>query len=318
MPVVRSVARHLGGLVLTLLVVSALVFLCLYLVPGDPASFLTQGRDVDPATLAAVRAHYGLDQPIVVQYLTWLGGVLHGDLGRSLQFHDSVANLIGARVPTTLELIAMSGIIIAIVGLLGGIVSAARSGSTLDKGVLVVFSAFSATPPFVAAIALVFVFAVQLGWFPTFGAGDGFFDSIWHLVLPSIALALTFVALVGRVTRTVMVDQLGREHVEVAASRGVRRSTIVRRHALRNAIGPIATVSGLIIAGMLVSTSVVESSFGLSGFGSLLIQAVQRKDFPVVQAIVLIVVIAFGVVNAVVDLLMPLMDPRAAAAEAAR
>jgi peptide/nickel transport system permease protein len=318
MSVLRSVARHLGGLVLTLLVVSALVFLCLYLVPGDPASFLTQGRDVDPATLAAVRAHYGLDQPLAVQYLTWLGGVLHGDLGRSLQFHDSVSSLIGSRLPTSLGLIAMAGIIVAVVGLLGGIVSAARSGSALDKGVLVVFSAFSATPAFVAAIALVFVFAVQLGWFPTFGAGDGFLDGVWHLTLPAIALALTFIALVGRVTRTVMVDQLGREHVEVAVSRGVRRGTVLRRHALRNAVGPIATVSGLIVAGMLVSTSVVESSFGLSGFGSLLIQAVQRKDFPVVQAIVLIVVVAFVVVNAVVDLLMPLMDPRAAAGEAAR
>ncbi|MEV8214041.1 ABC transporter permease [Leifsonia sp. NPDC077715] len=318
MPVWRNVLRHLAGLVITLLVVSALVFLCLYLVPGDPASFLTQGRNVDPATLAAVRAHYGLDQPIVVQYLTWLWGVLHGDLGRSLQFHDSVANLIGSRIPTTVELIVMAGAIIGVVGLLAGIVAAAKNGTTLDKGILIVLSAFSAIPPFVAAIALIFVFAVQLGWFPAFGAGDGFIDSVWHLVLPSIALALTFIALVGRVTRTVMAEQLGREHVEVATSRGVRRGTIVRRHALRNAVGPIATVSGLIVAGMLVLTSVVESSFGLSGFGSLLIQAVQRKDFPVVQAIVLIVVVAFVVVNAVVDLLMPFMDPRAAAGAAAR
>jgi peptide/nickel transport system permease protein len=318
MTVLWSVLRSLGSLVLTLLVVSILVFLSLHLVPGDPVSFLVQGRDVDPQTIAAIRAEYGFDQPLVVQYLRWIGGALHGDFGRSLQFHDSVGSLIASRLPTTVGLVVMAGIIVGVVGLAGGAASAIGRGRALDGGIQIVFSAFSAIPAFVAAIALVWLFAVQLGWFPAFGAGSGFLDTVWHLTLPSIALALTFIALVGRVTRSAMIDQFGREHVEVAESRGIPTGTVVRRHVFRNAIGPIATVSGLVVAGMLVSTSIVESSFGLSGFGSLLIQAVQRKDFPVVQAIVLIVVVVFVVVNTIVDLLAPVFDPRAAAGRAAR
>lgn len=318
MSVVWRVLRQLGGLALTLLVVSALVFLSLYLVPGDPVSFLMGGRDVDPATIAALRAQYGFDQPLIVQYARWAWAALHGDFGRSLQFHDSVGSLIASRLPTTIGLVVGAGVLIGVIGISGGIASAVRRGRGLDRGILVTFSAFAAIPPFVAAIALISVFAVQLRWLPAFGAGTGFGDRVVHLVLPSIALSLTFIALVGRVTRSSMIDQFDREHVEVALSRGIRPPVVVRRHVLRNALGPIATISGLVVAGMLVSTSIVESSFGLSGLGSLLIQAVQRKDFPVVQAIVLIVVVAFVVVNAIVDLLMPLFDPRAAAGAGAR
>jgi peptide/nickel transport system permease protein len=159
---------------------------------------------------------------------------------------------------------------------------------------------------------------VQLGWFPSFGSGEGFFDELYHLVLPSIALAIVFIVLVGKVTRSAMVEQLDREHVEVATSRGLTRPTIVRRHALRNALGPIVTVSGILIAGLIVASSIVESAFGLAGIGSLLVQSVDRLDFPVVQAIVLFVVTAFVVVNAIVDVLEPWIDPRSAAGEGAR
>ncbi len=318
MSLLWRIARQLGTLLLTLVVASFLVYYSLYLIPGDPVSYLIQGRDVDPAAIASIRASYGLDQPVVVQYVNWLGGVLHGDFGRSLQFRDSVATLIGARLPTTLGLVALSGIIIGVVGLAAGIIASLRRNRLTDRGILVTLSGFSAIPSFVAAIALISVFAVQLGWFPAFGAGVGFVDGLYHLTLPSIALAITFIALVGRVTRSSMIEQFHREHVEVATSRGIPQPVVVRRHVLRNALGPIVTVSGLVVAGLLVSSSIVEESFGLSGIGSLLIEAVDRKDFPVVQAIVLIVVVAFVVVNAIVDLLMPLLDPRAAAGEAAR
>ena len=137
-------------------------------------------------------------------------------------------------------------------------------------------------------------------------------------MLPSIALAIVFVVLVGKVTRTSMVDQLGREHVEVATSRGLKRATVIRRHVFRNAIGPILTVSGVLVAGLLVASTIVESAFGLSGIGSLLVQSVDRLDFPVVQAIVLLVVTAFVVVNAIVDILEPWVDPRSAAGAGAR
>jgi peptide/nickel transport system permease protein len=312
------IARRLGAVAATLLVTSFLVFASLYVAPGDPVAFLIQGRSPSPEAVAAIKEQYGLDQPFLMQYLHWLGGVLHGDLGRSFQFREDVGSLISARLGTTLALVVMSSVLITIVGLGAGIIGSLHAGRTADRGVLVMTTVLAAVPSFVAAILLISLFSVRLGWFPTFGAGAGLIDRVYHLTLPSIALSLTFIALVGRVTRSAMLDELGREHVEVALSRGVPRRTVVRRHVLRNALGPITTISGLLVAGLLVSSAIVESAFGLSGLGSLLVQSVDKGDFPVVQAIVLIVVSAFVLVNLVVDLLQPLIDPRTFAGTAAR
>jgi len=315
----RRVAGKLGGLLLTLFLASLLVFFSRFLVPGDPLTFLLRGRKPSPEAIAQVTTQYGLDLPPWQQYLQWLAGVLHGDFGRSLQYRQDVAAVIGERLPVTLGLVVMAGLMIAVVGLVGGIVAALNRGRVLDRGVLIGLTVLGAIPSFVGSIVLIAVFAVQLGWFPSFGSGDGgFLDTVYHLVLPSIALAVVFVVLVGKVTRSSMVDQLGREHVEVATSRGLGRATVVRRHLFRNAIGPILTVSGVLVAGLLVASSIVEAAFGLAGIGSLLVQSVDRLDFPVVQAIVLLVVLAFVVVNAIVDLLEPWIDPRSAAGAGAR
>ena len=314
----RFVAGRLSGLVVTLFVTSFLVFSSLYIAPGDPVSFLLQGRSPSPAAVAAVKAQYGLDQPFLVQYLHWLGGVLHGDFGRSLEFRQDVGSLILARLPTTLMLVGMSAVLILVVGLGAGIVGALRAGRFADKSVLVLVTVFAAVPSFVAAILLISFFAVRLGWFPTYGRRQGLVDRLYHLTLPAIALSLTFVALLGRVTRSSMLDELGREHVEVAVSRGIPYRTVVRRHVLRNALGPISTISGLLVAGLLVSSAVVETAFGLDGIGSLLVQAVDKLDFPVVQALVLLVVAVFVLINGAIDLFYPLIDPRVAAGESAR
>ncbi len=315
----RRVAGKLGALLLTLFLASLLVFFSRFLVPGDPVSFLLRGRKPTPEAVAQVTAQYGLDLPPWQQYLQWLAGVLHGDFGRSLQYRQDVTAVIGERLPVTLGLVVMAGLMIAVVGLVGGIVAALNRGRILDRGVLIGLTVLGAIPSFVGSIVLIAVFAVQLGWFPSFGSGDGgFLDTVYHLVLPSIALAVVFVVLVGKVTRSSMVDQLGREHVEVATSRGLGRATVVRRHVFRNAIGPILTVSGVLVAGLIVASSIVEAAFGLAGIGSLLVQSVDRLDFPVVQAIVLLVVFAFVVVNAIIDILEPWVDPRSAAGAGAR
>ena len=318
MTAARRVAGKLGALLLTLFRASLLVFFSRFLVPGDPVSFLLRGRKPTPEAVAQVTAQYGLDLPPWQQYLQWLGGVLQGDFGRSLQYRQDVTTVIGERLPVTLGLVVMAGAMIAIVGLTAGIIAALNRGRVLDRSVLVFLTMLGAIPSFVGSIVLIAVFAVQLGWFPSFGSGEGFLDTVYHLVLPSIALAVVFVVLVGKVTRSSMVDQLGREHVEVATSRGLKRATVVRRHVLRNSIGPILTVSGLLVAGLLVASSIVEAAFGLSGIGSLLVQSVDRLDFPVVQAIVLFVVFAFVVVNAIIDILEPWIDPRSAAGAGAR
>ena len=314
----RRVGGKLGALALTLFLASLLVFFSRFLVPGDPVSFLLRGRKPSPEAVAQVTEQYGLDLPPWQQYLNWIAGVLHGDFGRSLQYRQDVSTVIGERLPVTLGLVLMAGLMIATVGIAAGIVAALNRGRVLDRAVLIGLTVLGAIPSFVGAIVLIAIFAVQLGWFPSFGSGEGGLDTAYHLVLPSIALAIVFVVLVGKVTRSSMVDQLDREHVEVATSRGLKRATVVRRHVFRNAIGPILTVSGMLVAGLLVATSIVESAFGISGMGSLLVQSVDRLDFPVVQAIVLLVVTAFIVVNAIVDLLEPVIDPRAVAGEAGR
>jgi peptide/nickel transport system permease protein len=314
----RRVAGKLGALLLTLFLASLLVFFSRFLVPGDPISFLLRGRKPSPEAVAQVTAQYGLDLPPWQQYLNWLTGVLQGDFGRSLQYRQDVSQVIGDRLPVTLGLVVMAGTMIAIVGLTAGIVASLNRGKVLDRAVLIGLTVLGAIPSFVGSIVLIAIFAVQLGWFPSFGSGEGFWDTIYHLVLPSIALAIVFVVLVGKVTRSSMVEQLGREHVEVATSRGLKRGTVIRRHVFRNSIGPILTVSGVLVAGLLVASSIVEAAFGLAGIGSLLVASVDRLDFPVVQAIVLLIVTAFVVVNAIIDVLEPWIDPRAAAGAGAR
>lgn len=318
MSAARRVAGKLGGLLLTLFLASLLVFFSRFLVPGDPVSFLLRGRKPSAEAVAQVTAQYGLDKPPLEQYLRWIGGVLQGDFGRSLQFRQDVSVVLGERLPLTLTLVVMAGTIIAVVGLVFGAVAALNRGRMLDRVVLIGLTVLGAIPSFVGSIVLIAVFSVQLGWFPSFGSGEGFLDMVYHLVLPSIALAIVFIVLVGKVTRSAMVEQLGREHVEVSISRGVKRTVVVRRHVLRNALGPILTVSGVLVAGLIVASSIVEAAFGLAGVGSLLVQSVDRLDFPVVQAIVLLVVTAFVAINAVVDILEPWIDPRSAAGAGAR
>jgi len=299
-------------------IVTLLVFFCRFLVPGDPVKFLLRGRRPNPDAVAAITAQYGLDLPPWQQYVNWVVGMLHGDFGWSLQYRQPVSTVIAERMPTTVLLVVMSAVLIVVFGLAAGILAAVKRGKPADRLTLIALTVLSAIPSFVGSIVLIAVFAVELGWFPTFGSGQGFVDMVYHLTLPAIALTIVFVVVVGKVTRSAMVEQYGREHVEVALSRGIRRGTVVRRHVFRNAIGPILTVSGMLVAGLLVTSSIVEAAFGLAGIGSLLVQSVDRLDFPVVQAIVLLVVTAFVVVNAVIDVLEPWIDPRSAAGASAR
>lgn len=308
-----GIVKRLLGLVATLLAASFAVFASLYLAPGDPVTFLMHGHPATPEAVAAIRQQYRLDEPFAVRYLDWIGGVCHGDFGRSVQFRQDVSDLLTSRLVTTAWVIGYSTVLIVLVGLVFGAAAALRPG-TIDRIVMVGTAIATATPAFVAAVILVSVFSVQLGWLPAFGdgSGGGLGGRISHLTLPAIALAFTFVGLLARVTRASMLAELGREHVEVARSRGVPEASVIRKHVLRNALGPITTVTGTVVAGLLVSTSIVETAFGVSGIGQLLVSSVAVKDFPVVQAVCLLVVAAFVIVNLLVDVLLPLIDPRLA------
>ncbi|MFF9012006.1 ABC transporter permease [Streptomyces sp. NPDC014870] len=306
----RYLTGRLLGLVAVLFVTSVVVFGAVHLAPGDPVSFLLHGRPATPETVASLRAQYHLDDPVPVQYAKWLGGVLQGDFGRSAQFHQDVGALIGSRLSGTGVLIGYAALLVALLGVSGGVLAALRPGA-VDRAVLLGTGVATATPSFVSAIGLVSLFSVQLGWFPgPGGTPEGFGDRVYHLTLPAFALAITFAGLLARVTRSAMLDELGRDHVEVARARGVAGRAVVRRHVLRNALGPIVTVGGTMLASLLISTSIVETAFNVSGVGSLLVQSVTAKDFAVVQAITLLGVTGFVLVNLLVDLLVPLIDPR--------
>lgn len=307
--IARFLLRRVLEAALTLAAASFLVFGAVHLAPGSPETFLLGGRAASPRALAAIRAQYHLDDPFLLQYLKWGRGVLSGDLGRSMQYRGPVLELIEARLPSTLLLITMAAVLVVVLGVGLGRVAAVRGGVT-DSVVLVGTSVALGTPSFVAAIGLLWVFSVQLGWFPTIGSGEGAADMVYHLALPSVALAMYWTGWLARVTRGAMRDQLGLDHVTVALSRGLRERPVIRRHVLRNALGPIVTVSGLTISGLVISTVLVEAAFGIGGLGALLESSVQVKDFPVVQAITLLVVALFTVTNLIVDLCYPLVDPR--------
>jgi len=305
----RFLLGRLLSLVAILLCASFVIFGSLHLAPGSPETLLARGHSVTPQTLVALREEFNLNDPLVTQYVKWLTGVVQGDFGRSLQFRQPVGPLVASRLPTTLSLVAYAGALIIVGGVLLGALGALRGGA-VDKGVIVFTAIGVAMPTFVAAIILISIFSVELGWMPAFGDGEGFAGRVQHLTLPAIALALMSTALMARSTRSAMIDELAREHVDTARSRGVPELTVIRRHVFRNALGPIATQSALLIAALLVVTTVVETAFGLSGLGSLLVQSVNTMDFPVVQACVLLVVFAYVVANTAVDLAYPYIDPR--------
>ncbi|MFI6581204.1 ABC transporter permease [Embleya sp. NPDC050493] len=298
------------GLLVTLLAASFVIFGAIYAAPGDPAAFLVGGQeDATPEKLAAVRAAYHLDDPLWVQYGDWIGGVLHGDLGRSMQYHDQVADLVSSRVPTTLFLVSYSAVLFVVVGVALGVWSAVRGGR-VDAVVVAVTTLLASIPKFVKALALVAFLGVQWGWFPVTGAGEGFGDRLYHLTLPALSLALGELAVVSRVTRQSMLEQFAQDHVTVARAAGLSEFKVIRRHVLRNALAPVVTMCGLITASLFAGTVVVETAFGISGMGSLLVQAINTHDFPVTQAVLLLMVLAYMLVTTLVDLVHPLIDPR--------
>ena len=305
----RFLARRLLVLVATLIVSSFVIYGSLYLAPGNPIATLTGGRTPSPEAIRTLEARYHLDRPFLVRYGLWLEGAVTGDFGVSIPHHQEVADLITERGPTTAALVAYASAIILVVGIGLGLLGGLKRGA-IDTAVVVATTVSAAFPAFVAAIVLLLVFAVDLGWFPATGEGSGLVGTIRHLTLPAIALGLTSMALVARVTRAAVKLELNKEHVQTARSRGIPFALIVRRHVLRNAAIPITTIAGLTIASLIAISAVVERAFAINGLGAYLVEAAASKDFAVVQGISLVLVGAFVVTNTIVDLLYALLDPR--------
>ena len=296
-------------LIVSLLVASFVIFGAIYLAPGNPISALSGGRSIPADSLKVLEARYHLDQPFLVQYWYWLTDALHGNLGISITLRENVSDLIASRISTTAGLVLYASILIIAIGVGLGIVSGLRPG-LVDTSTLVITAISASLPAFVAAIVLILIFAVQLQWFPSLGNGVGFFDQVKHLTLPAVALAVSSLAIVARVTRAAIREEARREHVQTAVSRGIPTALLIRRHVLRNAAIPITTISGITIASLIAVAAVVEVVFGLAGLGAYLVQSAQSKDLAVVQGISLLLVTAFVAVNVLVDVLYAVLDPR--------
>ena len=305
----RFLARRLVMLLASLLVASFVIFAALYVAPGNPISALSGGRSLPAGAMAVLERRYHLNDPFFVQYWYWLSGALHGNLGISITLRENVSTLIASRIWTTAGLVAYASVLIVIFGIGLGILSGLRRGLA-DTGTLLVTAISAAIPGFVAAIVLILLFAVNLGWFPALGNGTGFLGNLRHFTLPAVALAISSLAIVARVTRASVRAESGREHVQTAVSRGIPARQLVRRHVLRNAAIPITTITGITIASLIALDAVIETAFSLNGLGAYLVQSAQSKDLAVVQGISLVLVTAFVVVNLIVDLLYAVLDPR--------
>lgn len=290
--------------VLILIGVSFVTFALLYLLPADPVRQIA-GRNASPQMIANIRAELGLDQPFVLQYWHYLVRLLHGDFGRSYLQRTEVGALIAARLPATLLLMVGAIFCELAMGLTMGLIAALRRGTNTDQGLMVVSFVGVSAPQFVVGLLLLYVFAVRLGWFPI--GGYGHFS---NLVLPSITLGILGAGWYSRMMRSSMIDVLRQDFIRTARAKGLKRSAIVFRHALPNAILPVVAMVGIDIGLFMSGIVVVESVFGWPGIGQLAWQAIQRVDTPIIMGVTLVSAIAIVLGNLLADIVAPFIDPR--------
>lgn len=308
----RFVVLRLLRLVAVLLVVSALCFLSLNLLPGDPARAIL-GESGTPESVAALQQELGLDVPMGERYITWLGGILQGDFGRSYANRLPVADIILQRAPVTIELILLSQLIALAVAIPLATVAAVKRGTAVDRGISsLVFLAVS-VPSFVLAFVLIWVFAIKLGLYPANGfipISAGLGQNLGSLLLPSLALAAGPAALYQRVLRADLAETYGQEFMNVARAKGVSPLRMAVRHAFRPSLLGLTTSLGVVVGVLIGSSVIIENLFSLPGLGSILATSVSGRDYVVVQGVVLVAATAFVLINAAVDLVYGLIDPR--------
>jgi peptide/nickel transport system permease protein len=311
------IARRIAAMCGLLLVLSFVIFSMMYLAPGSPEQALLGTRPSSPQLLASLRHQFHLDKSFLEQYWIWLRAAIHFDLGESTRTGRSVVSSISGRLGVTLFLAVYAFVVAVVFGIPLGILAAMRKRGLADRGIVGLSVVGVSAPSFVTGILLLYFFAVQLGWFPSYGPGEGFTDRFWHLTLPALALALTAMALVVKLTRTAMVTALEQDYIAFALARGVPMRRVLIRYALRNALVPIVTAVGTVVTIVITGTILVETTFSLPGLGTLLIGAVNDKDLPVLQGVALLLAAVIVFVNLVVDILYTFVDPRIAFGEGA-
>lgn len=293
-----------------LIAITFAVFALVYLAPGDPVRALLGARASSPETVAAIREQYNLDDPFLLQYLKWLWQVVQGDLGRSIVGNRRVVNVLAERMGLSLALAGLASVLAIGAGIGLGAWAALRRGGWIDRAVVTLGVVGISSPAFVTGIVLLYVFGVLLGWFPVYGAGDGFLDSLWHLTLPAVALAFSVMAIVVKITRAAMIETLSKDYVTFARARGLSGRRVLLHYVLRNALIPVTTAAGLVVVGLVAGSIYIEATFALPGLGTLTVDAVSKRDIPLIQGTTLVFSIFVVLANLVIDVLYTLIDPR--------
>jgi peptide/nickel transport system permease protein len=304
--------RRLVMIIPTLFFVSVLIFGLQQLLPGDPALVMA-GEERDPEALAAIRARYHLDQPVVIQYFYWIAGVLQGDLGRSMRINVPVTQLVAEKLPVTLQLASMAIVIACLIGIPAGVISAVKSGGAWDYAANAVALWGLSTPNFWLGIMMVLLFSVQLGWLPPSGFVSPLVDfkqSFVTTIMPAFVLGTGIAAVLMRHTRSAMLQVLSADYVRTARAKGLVERTVVAKHAFRNALIPIITLGALEFGQLLSGAVLTEQVFSVPGFGKLIVDAVFNRDYAVVQGVVLVTATTYISLNLLADIAYFLVNPR--------
>ncbi|WEX90538.1 ABC transporter permease [Sinorhizobium garamanticum] len=309
---IRYILQRLFGMIVVMALVVTIVFVIVRVTPGDPAAVML-GPEATQEDIAALRSRLGLDRSLALQYVYYIGQLLQGDLGQSIFLNQPVTSALAQRAEPTFFLTLFSILIASAIALPIGIYAAYRRGSLVDQAATTLAMLAASVPSFWLGLILIQVLAVRLGWFPVSGyggPGSSFLERMYHLTLPAIALGVVSSALILRFTRASMLDVLGDDFIRTARAKGLGERRVVMKHALKNALIPILTIVGLTAAVLISGAVVTETVFGLPGVGNLVVSAVLRRDYPVIQGALLVIAALYVLINFVIDMLYLLVDPR--------
>jgi peptide/nickel transport system permease protein len=306
------IVRRLLSMLPVMAVVAVFVFLLLHLAPGDPAAIIA-GDNATEDNIAQIRQRLGLDEPLWKQFVVWIASLAQGDLGQSMFWNESVMTLVAQRAEPTIALAGTTLAIAIVVAVSLGVLAAAKAGTWIDRVVMGFAVLGFSVPVFVVGYLLIFLFAIQLKWLPVQGytpIAEGVVPWLRNLVLPSLALGLAYVALIARITRATMLDVLAEDYIRTARAKGVAPRPMLLRHAFKNAAVPVVTVIGIGVALLIGGVVITETVFNIPGMGRLVVDAIARRDYPIIQGVIILFSGVYVLVNLVVDLSYTLLDPR--------
>ena len=308
----KQVVKKLASMIITLLIVSFLVFLAFDLIPGD-AAISRLGTQATPERVEALREEMGLNRPFLVRYGTWLADFVRGDMGTSYSYSKPVTEMVADKLPITITMITMAFVLIVAVSLPMGVYTAKHQGSFIDRFISIFNQILMAVPPFFSGIIITFVFGVILKWFVpggfvSYSKSVGKF--IGYMIYPAVAIAIPKIAMAVKLLRTSILEEAGRDYVRTAYSRGNRTGGVLKHHVLKNALIPVITFLGMALSDMIAGSIIIEKVFNIPGLGRILLTSISNRDYPVVEAIIMLIALLVVVTNFVVDVLYRVIDPR--------